>query len=76
MQAGMLTLPVGVSKVMVSTAASGDTRPYVGTRDIVMFPSVVDVAGVNRISRQIFRCWSYLRYGGKWKEEVKNEVYT
>jgi len=52
--AGMQTLPIGVPKVMVSTAASGDTRPYVGTRDIVMFPSVVDVAGINRISRQIF----------------------
>jgi len=52
--AGMKTLPIGVPKVMVSTAASGDTRPYVGTRDIVMIPSVVDVAGINRISRQIF----------------------
>ncbi|MEK7397645.1 MAG: Tm-1-like ATP-binding domain-containing protein [Candidatus Poribacteria bacterium] len=52
--AGLQTLPIGVPKVMVSTAASGDTRAYVGTRDIVMFPSVVDVAGINRISRQIF----------------------
>lgn len=52
--AGMLRLPIGVPKVMVSTAASGDTRPYIGTKDIVMFPSVVDVAGINRISRQIF----------------------
>jgi uncharacterized protein (UPF0261 family) len=52
--AGMLGLPIGVPKVMVSTAASGDTSPYVGTRDIAMLPSVVDVAGVNRISRQIF----------------------
>lgn len=52
--AGMRALPIGVPKVMVSTAASGDTSPYVGTRDIAMFPSVVDVAGVNRISRVIF----------------------
>jgi uncharacterized protein (UPF0261 family) len=52
--AGLQTLPIGMPKVMVSTAASGDTRAYVGTRDIVMFPSVVDVAGINRISRQIF----------------------
>lgn len=52
--AGMRTLPIGVPKAMISTAASGDTSIYVGTRDIVMFPSVVDVAGVNRISRQIF----------------------
>lgn len=52
--AGMRTLPIGVPKVMVSTAASGDTSPYIDTKDIVMFPSVVDVAGINRISRQIF----------------------
>ena len=50
----MKTLPIGVPKVMVSTAASGDKRFYVGTRDIAMIPSVVDVAGINRISRQIF----------------------
>src|SRR5919201_1113947 len=41
----MRALPVGVPKVMVSTVASGDTRPYVGTRDIAMLYSVVDVAG-------------------------------
>ena len=51
---GMRVLPIGIPKVMVSTAASGDTSIYVGTRDITMIPSVVDVAGVNRISRQIF----------------------
>ena len=51
---GLRALPIGVPKVMVSTAASGDTSAYVGTRDITMIPSVVDVAGVNRISRQIF----------------------
>jgi uncharacterized protein (UPF0261 family) len=50
----MRSLPVGVPKVMVSTIASGDTSPYVGTNDIVMFPSIVDVAGLNRISRTIF----------------------
>jgi uncharacterized protein (UPF0261 family) len=38
---------------MVSTLASGNTAPYVGVKDIVMFPSVVDVAGLNRISRQL-----------------------
>ena len=52
--AAMRALPLGVPKVMVSTIASGDTKPYVGTRDVVMFPSVVDVAGVNRISRRIY----------------------
>jgi len=50
----MRVLPVGFPKVMVSTVAAGDTTNYVGTKDVVMMPSVVDVAGVNRISRQIF----------------------
>jgi len=48
--AAMRALPLGVPKVMVSTYASGDTKPYVRTRDIVMVPSIVDVAGINRIS--------------------------
>ena len=50
----MRALPVGVPKLLVSTVAAGDTRPYVGTTDITMMPSVVDVAGLNRISRTIF----------------------
>ena len=50
----MRSLPVGVPKVMVSTVASGDTSGYVGTRDVVMIPSVVDVAGINRISARIY----------------------
>ena len=52
--AAMRALPLGVPKVCVSTAASGDTSTYVGTKDITMIPSIVDVAGVNRISRIIF----------------------
>jgi len=52
--AGMRALPVGVPKVCVSTAASGDTSAYVGTKDITMIPSIVDVAGLNRLSRIIF----------------------
>ena len=51
--AAMRALPIGFPKVMVSTLASGNTAPYVGVKDIVMFSSVVDVAGINRISRQI-----------------------
>jgi uncharacterized protein (UPF0261 family) len=49
----MRALPVGVPKVMVSTVASGDTRPYVGAVDITMMYSVVDIAGINRISSRI-----------------------
>jgi len=43
-----------VPKVCVSTVASGNTADYVGTKDVVLFPSIVDVAGINRISRIIF----------------------
>ena len=50
----MRVLPVGVPKVMVSTLAAADTSPYVGSRDVVMFPSVVDVSGINRISARIY----------------------
>lgn len=51
----MRALPIGVPKVMVSTMASGNVAQYVGTSDIVMMPSIVDVAGLNKISRTIFR---------------------
>ncbi len=50
----MRALPLGVPKVMVSTTAGGDVSGYVGVRDIVMIPSIVDVAGVNKISREVF----------------------
>jgi uncharacterized protein (UPF0261 family)/ABC-type branched-subunit amino acid transport system ATPase component len=51
--AGMRALPVGVPKVMVSTMASGDVRPYVGPSDICMMYSVTDVQGIHRISEQV-----------------------
>jgi uncharacterized protein (UPF0261 family) len=49
----MRDLPVGVPKLIVSTVASGDTRPYVGAVDVSMMYSVVDIAGINQISAQI-----------------------
>src|SRR5690625_2508194 len=52
--AAMQALPVGVPKVLVSTMAAGDVGPYVGAKDITMMPAVVDVAGINRISRVTF----------------------
>lgn len=51
----MRALPIGVPKVMVSTMASGNVEQYVGTSDIVMMPSIVDVAGLNKISKAVFR---------------------
>ena len=52
--AAMRALPIGFPKVMVSTLASGNTAPYVGTKDIVMIPAIADVAGINRLTRVIF----------------------
>jgi len=49
----MRRLPIGVPKVMVSTVASGDVKPYVGPSDICMMYSVTDVAGINRISERV-----------------------
>ncbi len=49
----MQSLPVGVPKLLVSTVASGDTRPYVGAVDVAMMYSVVDLAGINTISARI-----------------------
>jgi uncharacterized protein (UPF0261 family) len=51
--AGMRRLPIGTPKLMVSTLASGDTAPYVDISDIVMMPAIADLAGLNRISRQV-----------------------
>ena len=49
----MRDLPVGVPKLIVSTVASGDTRPYVGATDVTMMYSVVDISGINQISSRI-----------------------
>lgn len=52
--AAMRALPVGFPKLMVSTLASGNTAHYVGTKDIMMMPSIVDVAGLNSVSEMVF----------------------
>ena len=52
--AAMRALPLGFPKLMVSTLAAGNIAPYLGTKDIVMMPSIADVAGLNRLSRMIF----------------------
>jgi uncharacterized protein (UPF0261 family) len=50
---GMRRLPIGIPKVMVSTVASGDVKPYVGPSDICMMYSVTDISGINRISEKV-----------------------
>jgi uncharacterized protein (UPF0261 family) len=51
--AAMRALPYGFPKLMVSTLAAGDVKPYVGIKDICMMPSVLDISGLNSVSRQI-----------------------
>ena len=48
------SLPLGIPKVIVSTVASGQTKPYVETSDLVLFPSIVDIASINSVSRVIY----------------------
>jgi uncharacterized protein (UPF0261 family) len=50
----MRTLPIGVPKVMVSTVGGGDVSAYAGNKDIIFIPSIVDVAGINRVSQAIY----------------------
>jgi uncharacterized protein (UPF0261 family) len=71
--AAMRTLPVGVPKVMVSTVGGGDVSAYAGTKDITFIPSIVDVAGINRISRQIFANAAGA-IAGMTKTEVSQDV--
>lgn len=49
----MRDLPVGFPKLIVSTLAAGDISPYVGVKDIIMMPSIVDISGINRLSSAI-----------------------
>ena len=51
----MRTLPIGFPKIMISTMASRNTRPFVGTKDILMLHAVCDLAGLNRITRKVLR---------------------
>jgi uncharacterized protein (UPF0261 family) len=65
----MRALPIGVPKVLVSTVASGDVSFYVRGKDITMMPSIVDIAGLNRISRLV-----YSRAAGAICGMVESEV--
>lgn len=61
--AAMRALPFGIPKVMVSTLASGQVKQYVGVRDILMLHSVVDISGLNRISRTVLANAAYAMAG-------------
>jgi uncharacterized protein (UPF0261 family) len=72
-------LAIGVPKLMVSTVASGNTRPYVGVKDIMMMYSVVDIAGINRLSRSIMSNAAHalagmILHGNQQQEAVDDKV--
>ena len=54
LSAGLRPLPIGIPKLLVSTVAAGDVSAYVGSSDVTLMHSVVDVAGLNRVSREIY----------------------
>ena len=61
--AAMRALPFGIPKIMVSTLASGQVRPFVGVKDITMIHSVVDISGLNRISTKVLENAAYAMAG-------------
>jgi uncharacterized protein (UPF0261 family)/ABC-type branched-subunit amino acid transport system ATPase component len=75
----MRRLPIGIPKVMVSTVASGDVRPYVGPSDICMMYSVTDISGINRISERVLANAAHalagmIAYARKGTEETKPAI--
>ncbi len=75
----MKVVPIGIPKLLVSTVASGNTRPYVGVKDIMMMYSVVDIAGLNQLSRRILGNAAYALAGmvqGISQEPVQTEEKT
>lgn len=69
--AAMRALPLGFPKLMVSTLAAGNTAAYLGTKDIVMMPSIADVAGLNRLS-----CLLFSRAAGAICGMVEAEIHS
>ena len=75
----MRRLPIGIPKVMVSTVASGDVKPYVGPSDICMMYSVTDISGINRISEKVLANAAHalagmIAYSKKDKTEEKSAL--
>jgi uncharacterized protein (UPF0261 family) len=75
----MKVVPIGIPKLLLSTVASGNTRPYVGVKDVTMMYSVIDIAGINKLSRRILGNAAYAMAGmvkGISSEPVHEEEKT
>lgn len=73
---GLGALPIGVPKVLASPVASGDTRIYVGTSDMILVHSVTDIMGLNRVSRRIFQAAVGAAIGPLGISQADAEDYT
>jgi uncharacterized protein (UPF0261 family) len=71
--AAMRALPIGLPKLMVSTVASGNTAPYVDCSDMTMMYSVVDVAGLNAVSRRVLANAAHAMAGMVLRPSVDRE---
>lgn len=69
----MRSMPIGFPKMMISSVASRDTRPFVGTRDICMLYSVSDIGGLNRLTKQILKNGAYALAGMVSNNEEETE---
>ena len=68
----MQSLPLGVPKIMSSTLATGDCRPYIGTRDIAMFYPIVEM-GLNKVTRKVLTNAAAMIVGGSMAPSVEKE---
>ncbi len=68
----MRSFPIGFPKVMISTIASHDVRPFVGTKDILMLPTVCDLSGINRITKKVLKNGA-LAVAGMAKQEFQQD---
>jgi uncharacterized protein (UPF0261 family) len=73
---GMRALPIGLPKIMVSTLASGDVGPFVDVSDIVMMPSITDLAGLNSVSRMVLRNAAFAIAGMAAAPVARNDSKT
>ncbi|WP_078544674.1 Tm-1-like ATP-binding domain-containing protein [Litchfieldia alkalitelluris] len=72
----MKVVPIGIPKLLVSTVASGNTRPYVGVKDVTMMYSVIDIAGINKLSSRILSNAAYAMAGmvkGIYSESIEQD---
>ncbi len=72
----MQDIPFGIPKLCISTLATKDLSTSIGCKDIVLIPSIVDVAGLNYISRTIIEQSAGALLGMIHAKKTKNQNQT